>query len=392
MTTRCEAITRWLQAHEGEAIAFLEALVNQDSGTYDRLAVNRVADQLAGAYVDLGFSVDRFPQIEFGDHLLASRPGAAPATSLLCIGHMDTVFPAGTAAARPFRVEGDRATGPGVLDMKGGLTTLLFALRALAATESQAFRKLRCSVLINSDEEIGSPTSRQMFLDLAHRHQAAIVLEPARPNGECVIGRKGVGQFHLEVSGRQAHAGSQPELGINAIWELAHKVCAMQRLADLRLGTTVNVGVIRGGERSNVVPDRASADVDLRIWNAEEADRVLRAFHEIAEHSTVPGATCTLTGEVTNPPWQTNAGTRRMLEILNQAAAPLGLTFEGVTTGGGSDGSRTAPVIPTLDGLGPVGSKAHSPEEYLDVASLRQRAALLALFVETWYEGFQARS
>jgi glutamate carboxypeptidase len=389
MTARCEAITRWLQAHEGEAIAFLEALVNQDSGTYDRAAVNRVADQLAGAYAELGFSVDRFPQIEFGDHLLASRPGAAPATSLLCIGHMDTVFPLGTAAARPFQVEGDRATGPGVVDMKGGLTTLLFALRALAATESQAFRKLSCSVLINSDEEIGSPTSRQMFLDLAHRHQAAIVLEPARPNGECVIGRKGVGQFHLEVSGRQAHAGSQPELGINAIWELAHKVCAMQALTDLERGTTVNVGVIRGGERSNVVPDRASADVDLRIWNTEEADRVLRAFHEIAERATVPGATCTLTGEVSNPPWQTNEGTRRMLAILNQAAAPLGLTFEGVTTGGGSDGSRTAPVIPTLDGLGPVGSKAHSPDEYLEVASLRQRAALLALFMETWYERFQ---
>ncbi len=389
MTARCEAITRWLHAHEGEAIAFLEALVNQDSGTYDRVAVNRVADHLAGAYAELGFSVERFPQIEFGDHLLASRPGAAPAPSLLCIGHMDTVFPAGTAAARPFRVEGERATGPGVVDMKGGLTTLLFALRALAATESQAFRKLGCSVLINSDEEIGSPTSRQMFLDLAHRHQAAMVLEPARPNGECVIGRKGVGHFHLEVSGRQAHAGSQPELGINAIWELANKVCALHALTDLGRGTTVNVGVIRGGERSNVVPDRAWADVDLRIWSVEEADRVRRAFHEIAERATVPGATCTLTGEVSNPPWQTNQGTRRMLAILNQAAAPLGLTFKGVTTGGGSDGSRTAQVIPTLDGLGPVGSKAHSPDEYLEVASLRQRAALLALFMETWYDGFQ---
>ena len=389
MTARCEAITRWLQAHDAEAIAFLEALVNQDSGTYDRAAVNRVADQLARVYADLGFAVERFPQAEFGDHLLASRPGTAPARSLLCIGHMDTVFPAGTAAARPFRIDGARATGPGVVDMKGGLTTLIFALRALAATDSPAFRGMGCAVLINSDEEIGSPTSRQMFLDLAHRHHAAIVLEPARPNGECVIGRKGVGHFQFEVCGRQAHAGSQPELGINAIWELAHKVCALQALTDLERGTTINVGAIRGGERSNVVPDRASADVDLRVRSSEEADRVVQEIREIAARSTVHGAPCTLQGEISKPPWQTNPGTRHMLAILNQAAAPLGLTIEGVTTGGGSDGSRTAQVIPTLDGLGPVGSKAHSPEEYLEVASLRQRAALLALFMETWYERFQ---
>ncbi|RPI09858.1 MAG: M20/M25/M40 family metallo-hydrolase, partial [Zetaproteobacteria bacterium] len=219
-------------------------------------------------------------------------------------------------------------------------------------------------------------------------HRAAIVLEPARPNGECVIGRKGVGHFRLEVFGRQAHAGSQPELGINAIWELAHKICAMQAVSDPERGTTVNVGVVRGGERPNVVPDRASADLDLRIWTVEEADRVTDAFRAIAERAAIPGATATLTGEISNPPWQTNDGTRRMLAILNEAGSPLGLSFAGVTTGGGSDGSRTAQVIPTLDGLGPVGSKMHSAEEYMEVPSLLQRAALLALFMETWYERF----
>jgi len=303
---------------------------------------------------------------------------------------MDTVFPAGTAASRPFRIEGGRATGPGVVDMKGGLTVLIFALKALAATESQAFQGLGCSILVNSDEEIGSPTSRQTFVDLAKRHQAAIVLEPARPNGECVIGRKGVGHFRLEVFGHAAHAGSQPELGANAIWELAHKVCAVQALTDRERGTTVNVGVIRGGERSNVVPDYACAEVDLRIWSVDEGDRVTRAFQDVTDRAAIPGTNGKLTGEISNPPWQTNEGTRHMLALLNEAGFHLGLTFAGVTTGGGSDGSRTAQLIPTLDGLGAVGSKLHSPEEYLEVPSVRQRAALLALFMETWYDRFEA--
>jgi len=376
MRSRCTEIVSWLREHEYEALGFLERLVNQDSGTYDQADVLKVGDLLAGACADLGFDVRRIAQKELGDHILARRTRAGSDKALLCIGHMDTVFPSGTVASRPFRIDGDRATGPGVLDMKGGLAVLLFAVRALAATDSDALRRLSLTILINSDEEIGSPTSRQL------------VLEPARPNGECVIGRKGVGHFRLEVFGRQAHAGSQPEFGINAIWELAHKVCAVQALTDLMRGTTVNVGVIQGGERSNVVPDYARADVDLRVWSLEEAERVTRAFREIVERSAVPGATARLNGEVSTPPWQTDEGTRRMLTVLQEAGSSLGLAFAGVTTGGGSDGNRTAQIIPTLDGLGPVGSKMHSPEEYLEVPSLLQRTALLALFLETWYERF----
>ena len=225
--------------------------------------------------------------IKVGDHVLATRMPAGGDRALLCIGHMDTVFHTGTAASRPFRIDGDRATGPGVLDMKGELTVLLFALRALAATDSDALR-----------------------------------------------------------------------------------------------------GLSLGGERSNVVPGYASADADLRVWSLGEAERVMRAFREIVGRSTVPGATGKLSGEVSTPPWRTNEGTRRMLAVLQEAGSPLGLTFVGVTTGGGSDGSRTAQVIPTLDGPGPVGSKMHGPEEYVEVPSLLQRAALLALFLETWYERF----
>lgn len=388
MATRVEELRDWTAAHEGEALALLEALVNQDSGTYDRADVNRAVDLLAAALADLGFGVRRIPQAEYGDHLVATREGAPGMKSLLCIGHIDTVYPAGTAAVRPFRVEGAKATGPGVLDMKGGLVALAFALRALEATGSTALRSMGFSLLVNTDEEIGSPTSRDLFRELAHRHHAAIVLEPARPNGECVIGRKGVGHYCVDVFGRQAHAGSQPELGINAIWELAHKVCAIQELGDRERGTTVNVGVIRGGDRSNVVPDRAAADVDLRVWSVEEGERFEQALQAIVGRSWVAGSTAKWSGAISMPPWPTNDGTRKMLEILRVAGSPLGLRFEGVTTGGGSDGNRTASIIPTLDGLGVVGSRMHSPEEYIEVVSLRQRAVLLALFLETWYEHF----
>ncbi len=392
MTPRCEAISAWLTLHEQEAIKYLETLVNQDSGTYNRPGVNLVGDLLARSFEDLGFSVGRLQQAEFGDHLLASYGTAEGYRSLLCVGHMDTVYPVGTTESRPFRLEGERATGPGVLDMKGGLTVLLFALHALSGTESPAFRGTRFSVFLNSDEEVGSPTSRESICELAKQHDAALVLEPARPGGECVIGRKGVGHFRVEVFGRQAHAGSQPELGANAIWELAHKICALQALNDRERGTTVNVGVVRGGERPNVVPDYACAEVDLRVWSLEEAERVTRAFREIAERAEIPGITAKLTGDVSTPPWPTNEATRQMLALLQEAGKELGLGIKGVTSGGGSDGSRTAQFIPTLDGLGPVGSQMHSPEEFLVVSSLRERAALLARFIETWYERFSVGS
>jgi len=390
MQTRCELLRAWVAAHQAEGISFLERLVNQDSGTYDRACVNRVGDLLAGAFAGLGFGVSRVAEAEYGDHLVATRPAAAGKPWLLCIGHMDTVFPAGTAAERPFRIDGERATGPGVLDMKGGLAILWLALRALEAVGSPAQTGMGLTLAVNSDEEVGSFTSRALFATLARRHQAAIVLEPARPDGECVIGRKGVGHFRVEVAGRQAHAGVQPELGVNAVWELARKVCAIQELSDPKLGTTVNVGMFHGGDRVNVIPDYAVADVDVRVWSGEEVERVTRAIRAIAAQNGVAGATAKCSGQVSMPPWPANEGSRRMLAILQEAAAPLSLRFGGITTGGGSDGNWTATLIPTLDGLGAVGNRMHSPEEFIDLASLQERTVLLALFLERWCAHFSA--
>ncbi len=385
LSERASQIRSWLEPRESDLVGLLANLVNQDSGTYDPAGVNQVGEILASAVANSGFMIRRVAGSTYGDHVVATRPGSQGERRLLCLGHMDTVFPAGTAASRPFQIKDGRATGPGVLDMKGGLVLLVFALRALQATDSPAWRGTSFTLLFNSDEEIGSPSSRPLFAAEASRHDAAIVLEPARPNGACVIGRKGVGHFHLETFGRQAHAGAQPELGINAIWEMAHKICELQALTDFERGTTINVGVVRGGERSNVVPDSAAAEIDLRIWNAEEGARVGAAFREIASRVHVPGATATLTGEIGTPPWQTNGGTKQMLGFLERAGQALGIQVAGVTTGGGSDGSRVAHVIPTLDGLGPVGSHTHSPDEFVEVPSLVERAALLALFIETWY-------
>jgi glutamate carboxypeptidase len=385
LSERASQIRSWLEPRESDLVGLLANLVNQDSGTYDPTEVNQVGEILASAVADSGFTIRRVAGSTYGDHVVATRPGIRGERRLLCLGHMDTVFPSGTAASRPFQIKDGRATGPGVLDMKGGLVLLVFALRALQATDSPAWRGTSFTLLFNSDEEIGSPSSRPLFAAEAARHDAAIVLEPARPNGACVIGRKGVGHFRLETFGRQAHAGAQPELGINAIWEMAHKICELQALTDFQRGTTINVGVVRGGERSNVVPDSAAAEIDLRIWSAEEGARAGAAFRVIASRAHIPGATATLTGEIGTPPWQTNGGTRQLLGFLERAGQALGVQVAGVTTGGGSDGSRVAHVIPTLDGLGPVGSHTHSPDEFVEVPSLVERAALLALFIETWY-------
>jgi len=304
----------FLKGHEAEAIAFLADLVNQDSGSDDPPGVNRVGARLAVALEAVGLRVERVPQRDRGDHLVA-RTGGGP-RRLLLLAHMDTVYPRGTAAARLFRVEGDRALGPGVADMKGGLTALVFALRALAAAGALPPAGAAITAVLNSDEEVFSPTSRDLVEREAKGADAVFVLEPARVRGECVVARRGAGRYVLEVRGRAAHAGNQPELGINAIWDLAQKVCAIQELADAFPGATVNVGTIRGGERSNVIPDRAVAEIGVRADTPDGAEALTRALEGIAGTLHVPGATAKLEGEWGFPPWPEQQATGRLLALL----------------------------------------------------------------------------
>jgi glutamate carboxypeptidase len=378
----------WLSDREAEAIRFLEALVNQDSGTYDREDVNALADILAGPLRELGFTPTRFPQTTYGDHWLWERKGTGP-KRLLCVSHIDTVFSCGTAKARPFSIVGARAMGPGVLDMKGGITSLLFAFRALAAADSPAWRETTIAWFLNSDEEVLSPTSRPLIRAEAERATSVAVTEPARPGGEYVIGRKGAAKFFLEVMGRAVHAGNQPEVGRSAVLAMAHKICALHAMTDLAEGTTVNVGVVRGGERSNVVADRCRAEIDLRACTPAAAEKAIAHFREIAEHPHLDGTTARLTGDMNFPPWPEGLpGTMALLALMQEAGRELGLTLRGIPTGGGSDGNHTSGVAPTIDGLGPQGSLAHNPDEYIELPTLIERARVNARFVELWAEKF----
>ncbi len=374
----------WLKDREAEAVRLLEALVSQDSGTYDRQDVNRLAEMLAVPLRELGFEPRRFPQATYGDHWLWEKRGTGP-RRLLCISHLDTVFAAGTARARPFAITGSRATGPGVLDMKGGIVTLLYAFKALQATDSPAWREATLAWFLNSDEEVLSPTSRPLIRAEAERAASVVVTEPARPGGEYVIARKGAGKFFLEVFGKAAHAGNQPELGRSAVWAMARKIDALHRMTDLAGGTTVNVGVVRGGERANVVADHCAAEIDLRAWTPEAAERAVARFRAIADHPHVEGTRAELRGGLDFPPWpEGRPGTLALLALVQQAGRELGLALTGIPTGGGSDGNHASQVAPTIDGFGPQGSLAHSPDEYIELPTLMERARVTARFVELW--------
>jgi glutamate carboxypeptidase len=378
-----------LDGWRDEQIEFLARLVNHDSGTDDVLDVNRVGAILAERLERLGFAVRRVPSERFGDHLVGDKPGSG-AKRFLFVGHYDTVFPSGTVKQRPFRIdEKGRAWGPGVYDMKGGLAVLLYALRAHAEARTRTWAETGIAVVFNSDEERLSPTSRPVIEAEARRAHSVGILEPARPGGEYVMARKGAGTFYLEVTGKASHAGLQPEMGASAIWDLAQKVTALHALTDLERGTTVNVGTVRGGERPNVIADRAVAEIDLRAWSPEEAEAAIAAMRKICETAHVPGTRARFWGQVNFPPWPPGLpGTERLLDIMCAAGHELGVEVRAIKTGGGSDGNHTSAIAPTLDGMGPRGSRAHSEEEFVEVATLLERSKMLALFLERWAKEF----
>lgn len=369
-----------------EQLRLLERLVNIDSGTFDKAGVDAVGSLLRPCLEELGLAVETVPQADRGDHLAGHKPGAC-GREVLLVGHMDTVFPPGTAAQRPFRIAGGRAYGPGVLDMKAGLTMILFALRALRERSPAAWAALGVRVVFNSDEETGSDSSRDLIAGEARRAGAACILEPGRPGGEYVSQRKGVGMFRLTAAGKAAHAGVQPELGANAVVDLAHKVVALHALTDPATGVTVNVGVIQGGQRGNVVPDHATCEVDVRITRADLAPVLESALQRMAGTAHVPGTTTALTGGFKHLPMVANPGTLRLFDLLGRAGAELGVPVRHIGTGGASDGNTTAQYTPTLDGMGALGNHAHSPDEYIEVASLTRRTQMLARFLELWALG-----
>jgi len=368
---------------ESEWLDFLRDLVNCDSGTFNKDEADRAGGLLSDAMITLGFSVERVSQPQFGDHLIARKPGRGD-KRLLFIGHLDTVFPRDTVAERPFTIVGDRITGPGVYDMKGGLAVLVAALNALAETDSDVWRDASFTVVFNSDEELLSPTSRPIIEAEARRADTVCVLEPARPGGEYTFVRKGAGMFRFSVSGRAAHSGGQHEVGRSAVEELARKILLLHAMTDYETGTTVNVGVIRGGERPNVVAAHAECEFDLRALRPDEAERAQRMFNEIAAMQFVPDTTTELSGGLLFPPLPHRSCNELLFQWVQEAGGALGLELRSTVSGGGSDGNTAGQYAPVIDGMGVRGDGAHSDREFMVLSSLVERAQVLALFLAAW--------
>lgn len=332
---------------------------------------------LREALEDLGYAVRFVPGRGQSGGQIFARPeepaGGRPAQ--LLVGHSDTVWPVGTLAAMPVKVDGGRLHGPGTLDMKGGLAQIVFALRALRELGHEP--SVVPVVFVNSDEETGSPDSRRTVRRLARSVCRALVLEPALgPSGKIKTGRKGVGRFEVAITGRSAHAGLEPEAGASAILELSHVVQMLDGLNDPERGVTVNVGVINGGVRSNVVAARARASVDARVRTAEEGARLEERILGLTP--TVPGVSLAVEGGMVIPPMERTERNLRLWETARRIGSELGMELEQALAGGGSDGNTTSRHTATLDGLGCVGDGAHADHEHIEIDASVDRCALLA--------------
>ncbi|WP_428951102.1 M20 family metallopeptidase [Streptomyces sp. cg35] len=368
----------------------LAQLVAVDSGSYSADGINRVADWVEGRMYRLGFAVERLSGgtlptgQQAGDVLVARRAGALAhvdgARRILLAGHMDTVFDDGTAAVRPFTVDGDRAHGPGVSDDKGGLLAGIHAVETLDALGFDQYAEL--ILLATPDEEIGSPVSRAVTEATASLADCALALECARENGDLVIARKGVADLRVTVTGRAAHAGIEPERGAHAALAAAHLVVALQDLNGRFPDVSVNVGVVRAGSRPNIVPAEAELHVEIRSSSADSLHNCRQAVEDLTRRPSVAGTRAAV--EVTDvcPPMEATDQVRRLAESALRLGAVLGLTVGAAATGGVGDANVIAGTgTPVLDGLGPIGGGDHSPAEWLDVSSVPGRIALLAALI-----------
>lgn len=359
----------WIEAR-------LRELVLQESPTEDPEAVNAAGRMVSAWAVELGGDVRLHQQTNFGD-VLEINFGAEGETSaaskpILLLGHLDTVWPRGTLATMPWRSVGGRFHGPGVVDMKAGVVMALAALSIL----KDAGLSRPVTLLLNSEEEVGSPVSRPLTEAIASRSAAVYVLEPAQGLAYKTA-RKGIGHYILEVSGVAAHSGVDFTRGHSAIREIARQIEVISGFTDLSRGLTVNCGVVSGGTRSNVIADRAIAEIDVRIATASDAEHVDALFADL--RPTDPGCTLKLSGGINRPPMERRQGTIALFETAKKLAAEMGFNLDEAATGGGSDGNFTAALgVPTLDGMGAVGEGAHATHESVQIEHLAPRTALLA--------------
>ncbi len=371
----------YLTGRRDQIVATIRQLVEIESPSDNKAAVDALSDLVAVKFSALGAKVKIHPAVDFGNHLQADFPGKSAAKPVLLLGHYDTVYPLGTLATMPCRIADDKLTGPGVLDMKSGIALMLHAIAALQHWRGQLPRPV--TVLLVSDEEVGSDSSRALTESLARKASAVLVLEPSYGlEGAVKTARKGVGDYQIKVTGKAAHAGLDFNRGVNAIVELAHQIEKVAHFTDLKKGLTVSAGLVSGGTRVNVVPAEATATIDVRVARMKDAAgidkkmRALRPFHRKCKLE--------ITGGINRPPLERTAGVAALYAKAVAIARDLGWKLGEAAVGGGSDGNFTGALgIPTLDGLGGVGDGAHAIHEHILISELPRRAALVAGLIET---------
>lgn len=373
-----QAITHWLGQQQEAMVQLLSDLVNIDSGSYHKAGVDAVGTRLIRFFSEHGIEVSVTPHAEFGDVLRAESGDVRRDErrhNVLLLGHRDTVFPTGEASRRPFSIKDGRAYGPGVADMKAGLVMKAFVMAAF----KRFAPRIPLVVMMTGDEEIGSNASRDFIMQEAKSALAVFNAEPGRASGNIVTGRKGGLSYRLDISGKEAHSGVNFTEGASAIAELGHKIVALHDLTHIEDGVTVNVGLVSGGQSVNTTAAHASAGFEVRFVTNEQRDVAMMAIEAIMATSKIPGTAIKLVRKSNFPALVPTAESEKLAASYLQSARNFGIIVEGEFTGGCADSGFTASAgAPTLCGVGPVGGKAHTADEYIELHTLHQRAQIVA--------------
>jgi len=372
----------YFKERQEQMVQTIRQLAEIESPSDNKAAVDRLGSLLAGRFEGVGGHAKFHRTRDFGDHLQVDFPGRSGGKPIMLLGHLDTVYPLGTLQTMPVRVGDGRLYGPGTFDMKSGIAFMLHAIEALREWHADEVPR-PLTILLVSDEEIGSDSSRQITESLAKKSAAVLVLEPAYgAKGAVKTARKGVGEYVLKVTGKAAHSGLDFEKGESAIIELARQILEISKMVDLKRGITLNVGTIQGGTRSNVIAAEASAVIDARVMRIKDAAMLDRKLHALKPFNRK--CKLEISGGVNRPPLERTPKVAALYKKASEIAKELGWKLEEAAVGGGSDGNFTAALgIPTLDGLGGVGEGAHATHESVTISELPRRAALIAQLIET---------